>query len=601
MKRLRARVVRNDRGAVLPILALFIVVLVLATSLAVDIGRLSDRNRDLQKVADLVALDAVRGIGTTHSAALVATGSTFLTGIENSAQNNGFPVVCTTSTTQANYEASCASTQAGSRDTLTVDLGFWCTATDATNTSSPCNGAVIPAGKPGVLLYDTSGNNTPTAVQVGTGDFIKYYFGLGLVNGQSASRSGTADLSATADFGLGTSLASLNTNQSALLGPLLNALLGFNLSGQVVGYKGLASADLTLGALASQLGFDLGSSTTLLNSNVTLAGLYTAGAQVLSQNGDVADAALLNSIATSVPSPLRNVSFTLGDLFDVSASDLGAALSSDVNVLQLVNAAAQVANGSNAITLTSPGIALPGGLATIGSVGLTITQPVKFKYHAHVGDTLEAGQVALSLNVINISTAAVTSILTGLVGGLVGLVVTVGPATVSAGVANGQATLTSVTCTPNPSFTVSVSSGAASLTMSLPITAKASLPLIGVIPLIGGSLVATQTQNNVTKSLTFTFPPDTPGAAKDAGGGSLFWNSPPNVSTSNLTLAGILNVGLLTSQLTSSLVVPLLNGINTQVIQPMQSLLGLTVADATVFSGSTTPAPVYCNTPELVQ
>lgn len=600
MKRLRARVVRNDRGAVLPILALFIVVLVLATSLAVDIGRLSDRNRDLQKIADLVALDAVRGIGTTHSAALVATGSTFLASIEDSAQNNGFRIVCSTSTTQANYEANCTSTQTGSRDTLTVDLGFWCTAADSTNASSPCDGAVIPAGKPGVLLYDTSGNSTPTAVQVGAGDFIKYYFGLGLVNGQSASRSGTADLSATADFGLGTSLASLDTNQSALLGPLLNALLGFNLSGQVAGYKGLAGADLTLGALASQLGFDLGSSATLLDSNVTLTSLYTAGAQVLSQNGDVADAALLNSIAASVPNPLRDASFTLGDLFDVSASDLGAALSSDVNVLQLVNAAAQVANGSNAVTLTSPGIALPAGLATIGSVGLTITQPVKFKYHAHVGDTLQAGQVALTVNVVNISAAPVTGVLQGLLGPLVGLSATVGPAQVAVGVANGQATLNAVSCTPTPTFTTGVSSGAASLTMTLPITAKATI--LGISnQLIGGQLVATQTQGSASKTVTFTFPPDAAGSSKDAGGGALFWNTPPNVNDSSLTVGKLLNLGTVAANLTTSLVVPLLNAINAQVVQPMQSLLGLTVADATVFSGPTTPAPVYCNTPELVQ
>jgi hypothetical protein len=242
------------------------------------------------------------------------------------------------------------------------------------------------------------------------------------------------------------------------------------------------------------------------------------------------------------------------------------------------------------------------GIATVSGIKLKVIQPVKFKYRAHVGDYLEAGQATLSINLANINPSLVTGVIGGLLPGLLGLSATIVPADTTVGIANGRATLTDVSCTPTPSFTLAVSSGAATLTTTLSLNVSASLLLIPNALKITGSITATQSQSDQSKAVTFSFPPDVPGAAKDASTSSLFWGSPQITSnTLNVSLIGLtLPLGTLLQGLTSGLVTPLLSAINSQVIRPMQSLLGLTVGDATVFSGTDDP-PVHCNTPQLVQ
>lgn len=65
--RLHDRRRRSERGAVMPIVALVVTTLMIATAFGVDHGRITTNRRNLQKIADLAALDAVREVdgGTT--------------------------------------------------------------------------------------------------------------------------------------------------------------------------------------------------------------------------------------------------------------------------------------------------------------------------------------------------------------------------------------------------------------------------------------------------------------------------------------------------------------------------------------------------------
>ena len=72
----------DEKGAILVLAAVGLVVAMIAAGLAVDIGRLASFARTDQKVADLAALDAVRVLPTNPTAAAAA-----------SAARNGFPLL----------------------------------------------------------------------------------------------------------------------------------------------------------------------------------------------------------------------------------------------------------------------------------------------------------------------------------------------------------------------------------------------------------------------------------------------------------------------------------------------------------------------------
>ena len=85
--------------------------------------------------------------------------------------------------------------------------------------------------------------------------------------------------------------------------------------------------------------------------NLSLNQFFLASAHALqSQGGDAADVTLLNSLATANLASLPHIKFS--DLLELgSASD--AAMSSTVNLLDLVSTAAFVANGNNALAVPS--------------------------------------------------------------------------------------------------------------------------------------------------------------------------------------------------------------------------------------------------------
>src|SRR2546423_10800643 len=70
MRRVTRRLRRDESGAVLPIVALSLAVLMVMTAFSVDIGRQMMRRRESQAVADVVALDMARMLDGRTRAAL---------------------------------------------------------------------------------------------------------------------------------------------------------------------------------------------------------------------------------------------------------------------------------------------------------------------------------------------------------------------------------------------------------------------------------------------------------------------------------------------------------------------------------------------------
>ncbi len=205
---------QDERGVVLILVALSMVVLIGACALAVDVGRVVVVNRSMQTVADAGALDAARflDISTVNNARL---------------------------TTEAQHAAT--------------DNGYSCTS---------CVTAVQ-----GTLVGSTF---TP-----GTGQFVKVTVAQSLAHlfqpgGSSLSRFAIAEANPpNAGFSIGTYLLSFNSQNSAVLNPLLSAL-GTTINFTAVGYQGMANTNVTVQQLIDASGGVL-TPTNVLNTSLSAA------------------------------------------------------------------------------------------------------------------------------------------------------------------------------------------------------------------------------------------------------------------------------------------------------------------------------------------
>lgn len=183
----------------------------------------------------------------------------------------------------------------------------------------------------------------------------------------STGGKATAAIVSRAGFTLGSSLATLNTSQSTLLNPVIGQMIGgSSLSLSLVSWQGLTTGSVTLAALQTQLlamGLGVGTTSQLLNTDLTLVQLYQATASALTLNGDAANAAVLNILKVAATFTTR---IKLADFLTVGEGSEGVALASRLSLLQLVNSAAQAEalNGSHAVSVSNLGIGVPGVAST---------------------------------------------------------------------------------------------------------------------------------------------------------------------------------------------------------------------------------------------
>ena len=147
----------------------------------------------------------------------------------------------------------------------------------------------------------------------------------------------------------GPRLASITSSQGALLNALLGSLTGSTLSVNVLDWNAVAGGNVSLLSTLNALQATLGVSTpaAALNTPITLGQLTGALSTAASQAGNISLAASLGNIAAQLNVP---GTITLGSLI---SSD-GIVGTTQINVLSLIDGAAQLYNKQNVLTMPAP-------------------------------------------------------------------------------------------------------------------------------------------------------------------------------------------------------------------------------------------------------
>jgi len=362
----------DERGAVVIITAISMLMIMAALALAVDIGDLIWRKREIQGVADLGSLDAVRALGDQRDTAQTRCQQALVIA-QQSALRNNFDY------TTSGYK-------------LDVQLGTVDPATRVWNAlTNSCQ------------LNPTFNSPAANAVKVLASRPVMFSWlpGSSVIPGDAVS-----SMVPTADIGMGTWAARLNVSNAPQLDKLLYCMGkgGGTCTGSAgvtaVGYSGLASATMNLGTLFTQLG--IGTASQLASTSVTYKNFLLAAATVMQNQGDATSASALNTLAASADS---NLSFKFGDFIDTN-SGYGSISSANANVLELVGASAQVANATHFIEVDNLGLSIP-GVSTL-NMKMSVIEAPQWKYGASIGDTISNAQIRAEFDL------SVGSVLVGL-------------------------------------------------------------------------------------------------------------------------------------------------------------------------------------------
>ena len=504
----RAR--RDQRGVVL-VLAVPALVLALASlALSVDIGRQVLEKRDLQKIADLAALDAARNLDNVQAAA------------EASADRNGF---------DPTEDGASLVAERGAIDSSRVF------------TADPAGDSVRVTLTSKIEYVFAPGSKTLTARAVGQRELptpptpptttTNTTGGGGCVAPDPACTP-----QPSAGFTIGSTLASIDTSKASLLNKVLGQWMKGAASGggtaDVVGWQGLLDGEVTLEALRGQLellesGVQFGTVDQLLTADLTLAQLAQATANALNAAGD-SDAALYAGPTGIVAQSTNTATFQLGDLITVAQGSGDAALATEFNVWELLVGSAMVANGSNLVSIPNLGITIP-GLGTT-SLSLKVIE-AKRTYIGPVGNGVSTAQVEMTI------TPTLDRPLT--VAGLAGARLT-GSFPFSLQSAGATGTLSAITCSgASPGIRVTTDLKAFSATTSATLGVSATV-LFATVPVAtvatsGGVALTDPTSENVD----FDFP----GQFTPTSTGKRVGSSPLGLSTGSSFNANVSSLGVL--------------------------------------------------------
>lgn len=308
---------QNAQGGVAIIGAAAIVLFVVLAALAIDLGSLTLKAREVQGTADLAALSAARNLPAASAAA--------------------------SATAKANL---------GPDIIVTTQTGVYL----AERTIQPQNRFTV-------------GGATPNAARVTiTGEAPLFFAGIFGAKTAPVTRTATAALPGTkpsAVFSIGSRLLGLNRG---LVNGLLGSLLGSNVSLSVMDYNRLLGADVNLlqfvDALAVDLGVEAGNYDQLLTHSVTTGQLL----RVLSALADDGDRAVLGQLTgASLDIPIK-----VGQLVGVDANardGLRRALDLDVAALDLIMASLETANSNRQLALNGDVNAILADIRIMAAIG----------------------------------------------------------------------------------------------------------------------------------------------------------------------------------------------------------------------------------------
>ena len=533
----RRRDPRGEQGAVVPLVAVMLTVIVAVTALTVDIGRQRVARTDMQSVADMVALDLARELDGRSASAISPT-------------------------LQAAADLSLARNTTASGDGITV---------------TPQLGTVSSAG----VFSAVSGSTRPDAVRVTAATSVDFAFQPGT---GGASRSAVGVSHPQACYKLGSWGARLSTTTNANV--LYRTLAAHGIGGSVsaLTYQGLAGAHVDLTSLAAALG--LASTEELASTSVSVATLLNAVAQVVGTNGSSsAQVGALDTFRAGLGSVAAQP-VALGSLISI-ASGAGSGLSAAVNLADLVTGAVLVADGNSAVSVPTLLAGVPGIASSSSSLTLISAAKTACGFVGSTPNT--SNQVALTTTA---TLSSGLSLLTSLVSSITGLVgMRVDPlsgnqVTLSLSSAQATSSLTDVSCNRSTkSASVATSGGLLSGTLTVPVSVtvtKTSLPL-PLVTTVSGTITVGLTSTAPASTVTVTVPNqhyDTP-----------YSNGGTQAQLPTATTTTIISAGSLTgaqandvlNAVASSVVAPLVSSLNAQVVGPLSDLAGLRTAGADVF------------------
>ena len=259
---------------------------------------------------------------------------------------------------------------------------------------------------------------TPNAVRVTVRSTVPFVFG-GIFSAANAAPNGTTTGAATgatiktqavatatnvAAFSVGSRLAQLN---GGILNGILGGLLGSQVNLSVMDYQALASAKVDLfafsNALATKINLQAATYNDLAAANVRMGDVLGALAATPTTSGGSSGAtsALNNIVAATGLGTTRFPEGTLISYGPFGFYSIGASgpLTANLSVLDLLFAAAQIANGQHEVQ-AALGVNLP-GIASV-SLKLTIGEPPVGSSFAAVGaqgTTVHTAQTRLLLTI----------------------------------------------------------------------------------------------------------------------------------------------------------------------------------------------------------
>ena len=334
----------RQRGAV-GLFGMLVLLLTLGFAvLVLDTGRLALEKRRLQQIADLAAIDAVQQAGICSGTASM-DGPTVRAAAQQSAGRNGY-------SGDLSGEANA------------VLLGS------------------VTTGANGVRQFASTVEAAASAVQVtARKEVLRSFVAGGWYGGTvSLQATGVAQRSPHAGFWVGSFLASVDSEQAAVLNEVLGQMLGSAIHIDAASYEGLLNADITVAQLiagAELAGVSLQANTVagLLASEVTVGDFLSIMATALGAGGDAAAVAIGEIAAAAVALD----TLIVGDLLRVTTDDPDSTRDVAINAYAL---------GTAAIQLAREGETFNGQLATALPLGVAL---VDLSWHITEAPSLAIG------------------------------------------------------------------------------------------------------------------------------------------------------------------------------------------------------------------
>lgn len=349
-KRTIFRAFADTSGAIGIVFAAFMTVSVSLCALAIDMGALYLERRSMQGAADLAAIAAASDLERAEDAARATLSA------------NGFGDTRVLAVVRGRYERDAS---------LAPDARF-------AAGGQPYNAVRVDVAKPGRLYFAKSFMSEPEI---------------------SVSAIGSTDARAT--FSIGSRLLAV---RDGLANAVLGALLGGNVNLSVMDYRALIDADVKLldflSALSTEIGVTAGTFDQVLDAEVGVRDVLKAVATVARGQGDHSAAQVATTLASIADASLTLPLDALVDLGPLAQAEIGnanSALGGEVNVMGLVNAAAQLANGDHQVAVDL-GAGVPGLLSL--TLNVAVGEPAQHSGWVAVGQqgaTVRTAQTRLRL------------------------------------------------------------------------------------------------------------------------------------------------------------------------------------------------------------